>query len=131
MKHFTIAELCKSDTAMQAGIKNLPNIEQTSNLIALVNNVLDPLREQYGKPIHVNSGFRCDALNKKVGGAATSQHVRGQAADITGGSREENQKLFELCKSLPFDQLINEYDFKWIHVSFKKAGNRKQILKIG
>jgi hypothetical protein len=84
----------------------------------------------WGKPIKVNSFFRSQSLNQLVGGSSLSQHVKGQAIDITTGTKTENKKLFELAKTLDFDQLINEYDFSWIHISFKASGNRKQILVI-
>ena len=77
MKYFTINELCASSTAARLGIRNIPNEEIKSNLIALVDNVLDPLRTSYGKPIIVSSGYRCLALNQAVGGSKTSQHVKG------------------------------------------------------
>lgn len=133
MKYFTIAELCKSDTADRLGIDNrlpkdlLPNVEN------LITEVLDPLREWYGKPITVNSGFRSPALNKAVGGSATSDHMQGRAADITGGSPAENKRLFNLVQSLglPFDQLIDEKNFAWVHVSYRsEKENRKQVLKL-
>ena len=94
--------------------------------------MLDPLREWYGKPVTVNSGYRCPQLNRMVGGAASSQHLKGEAADITAGSKEENRKLFDYIKShLPFDQLIDEKNYSWVHVSYKRDGNnRKQILKL-
>ena len=133
MKHFTIAELCKSDTADRKGIDNRCKKEHVANLTALVDNVLDPLREAYGKPIIVNSGFRSPALNKAVGGSATSDHMQGRAADITGGSPTENKKLFNLVQSLglPFDQLIDEKNFAWVHVSYRsEKENRKQVLKL-
>ena len=132
MKYFTIAELCKSTTADRLGINNRCNQEHVVNLTALVNNVLDPLREMYGKPITVNSGFRCPALNKAVKGSATSQHMTGQAADIDTGDRQQNKLLFEyIRKSLPFDQLIDESNFAWVHVSFRADGmNRNQVLKL-
>ena len=94
MKYFTIKELCKSSTAVQKGIDNTPNSEIVNNLEQLVDFILDPLREKYGKPIKINSGYRCDRLNKAVGGSATSQHRYGLAADITAGSRLENKLLF-------------------------------------
>ena len=134
MKHFTIKELTKSDTAIRRGIKNLPNKQEEQNLIALVDNILDPLREAYGKPIIVTSGFRCEELNRLIGGSKTSQHRTGQAADIRTivDTPEENKKLYDLIikLNLPFDQLIDEYNFDWVHVSFSEK-NRKQILKIG
>lgn len=131
MKYFTIKELCKSSTATYKGINNTPNSEIVNNLEQLVDNILDPLRENYGKPIIVNSGYRCDALNKTVGGSNTSQHKYGLAADITAGSRLENRRLFTLIQkmNLPFDQLIDEKNYSWIHVSFSKKP-RKQILHL-
>lgn len=131
MKYFTIKELCKSSTATKLGISNTPNSEIVNNLERLVDNILDPLREEYGKPIQVNSGYRCDALNKAVGGSKTSQHRYGLAADITGKSKFENKKLFELVQKLklPFDQLIDESNYSWIHVSYSTKP-RKQILHL-
>lgn len=132
MKHFTIGELCASTTADARGIKNTPMLQETGNLKALADNVLDPLREWYGKPIYVNSGYRCPQLNRMVGGKPTSQHLTGEAADITAGSKEENRKLFAYIRAnLTFDQLIDEKNFSWVHVSFKRNGeNRKQIIHL-
>lgn len=131
MKYFTLKELSHSDTAMVRGIDNYPTAEAVSNLTELVNNVLDPLRERYGKPIRVSSGYRCPALNRSVNGATSSQHRLGEAADITTGSKEGNRALFEIIRNhLPFDQLIDERDFSWVHVSFRKDRNRKQVLKL-
>lgn len=130
MKYFSIEELCKSETADKLGIKNVPCESEKINLVSLVDNVLDPLREKYGKPIKVNSGYRCLKLNKAVGSKQGSQHVKGEAVDITAGSKSENVKLFEILRLMDFDQLINEKDFSWIHVSYKKCPNRKQILAL-
>lgn len=132
MKYFTIAEFCKSETADQLGIDNRCKKEHVANMTALVDNVLDPLREAYGKPITVNSGFRCPALNKAVKGSATSDHMNGRAADITGGSPKENKRLFYLIQELglPFDQLIDEKHFAWVHVSYRGKDNRKQVLAL-
>lgn len=131
MKYFTIKELCKSSTAEQKKIDNTPNSEVVNNLEKLVEYILDPLREKYGKPIHVNGGYRCLALNKAVGGSKTSQHMLGLAADITAGSVAKNKILFNLIQelNLPFDQLIDEKNFRWIHVSYS-AKHRKQILHL-
>lgn len=132
-KYFSIAELTKSSTAIKKKINNTPTKEVEKNLNQLIDNILDPLREAWGQPIIVGSGYRCEALNKAVGGAAHSQHKLGQAADIhtKSDSREDNKKLFELIKQLklPFDQLINEYNYNWIHVSYSPR-NRRQILNI-
>lgn len=131
MKYFSIKELCRSTTAEKEGISNNPTIGVEMKLIALVDNVLDPLREWYGKPITVNSGYRCPELNERVKGSNNSQHMKGEAADITAGSKEENKKLFEYIKEhLPFDQLIDESNFTWVHVSYSSARNRKQVLKL-
>ena len=131
MKYFTIKELCKSSTAIQKGIDNTPNSEIVNNLKRLVEYILDPLRERYGKPIHVNSGYRCPALNKAVNGSKTSHHMTGLAADITAGSVAKNKILFNLIQELdlPFDQLIDEKKFSWVHVSFSEKP-RKQILHL-
>ena len=132
-KYFSIAELTKSSTAIKKKINNTPTKEVENNLNQLIDNILDPLREAWGQPIIVGSGYRCEALNKAVGGAAHSQHKLGQAADIhtKSESAEDNKKLFELIKQLklPFDQLINEYNYNWIHVSYSPR-NRWQILNI-
>lgn len=132
MKYFSIKELTKSETATRLKIDNTPTAEVVDNLTALVDNVLDPLRELYGKPIHISSGYRCPRLNKAVGGVANSQHLTGQAADINQGSHEENRRLFiyleEYCT---FDQLLWENGGAWIHVSFRKDGkNRQQVKRI-
>ena len=131
MKYFTIKELCKSSTATQKGIDNTPNSEIVSNLEQLVDKVLDPLREEFGKSIIVNSGYRSPALNKAVKGATNSQHVSGYAADITTGSKFENERLFILAQKLdlPFDQLIDEKNYSWIHISHSPR-NRKQVLHL-
>lgn len=131
MKHFTIDELCRSEKARQLGIENIPTNDRIDSLSGLVENVLDPARGLLGKPITVNSGYRCPELNTAVGGAATSQHTRGEAADLTAGNREENKRLFEIIRdNLTFDQLINEHNYAWIHVSYRKGNNRKQLLSI-
>lgn len=129
MKYFTIKELCKSSTATAKGIDNSPNSEIVKNLELLIDNILDPLRERYGKPITVNSGYRCPELNKAVGGSKTSHHMKGLAADITVGSPKNNKVLFDLIKEmdLPFDQLIDEKKLSWVHVSYSTKP-RKQIL---
>lgn len=135
MKYFTIKELVKSSTAEAKGIDNTPTQEVERNLTALVDNVLDPLREIYGKPITVNSGYRCPELNKAVGGSATSDHVKGFAADITCSNKKENAILLDIIKNtFIFDQLIwekgNDQYPDWVHVSFNPNRQRKQILKL-
>ena len=131
MKYFTIKELCNSIEAKKRGIDNSPNSVIIRHLNLLVHFILDPLREKYGKPITVSSGYRCQELNKIIGGSKNSQHMKGLAADITVGSVFENKKLFNLIikLDLPFDQLIDENNYKWVHVSYS-AKPRKQILKL-
>lgn len=131
-KYFTIQELCKSDTAKAKGIDNTPNPYVEKNLEALIENVLDPVREWYGKPIYVNSGYRCPELNKAVGGVNNSQHVNGQAADIDVFDEKENKKIFDyIVNYLNFDQCLWENNGAWIHVSYKReGGNRKQSLSL-
>lgn len=132
-KYFTLKELTKSTTAIRKSIKNIPNKNQEQNLIDLIDNILDPLREAYGKPIIVSSGFRSKELNAAVGGVNNSQHVCGQAADIrtVEDTPQENKKLFDIAQelNLPYDQLIDEYNYNWIHISYSPK-NRKQILHI-
>jgi uncharacterized protein YcbK (DUF882 family) len=134
MKYFTMSELTHSATAVRKGIDNTPDNTAKANLTALVANILDPLREAYGKPIVVSSGYRCAKLNRAVGGVARSQHITGQAADIqsVSKSKADHKKLFELAQRLrlPYDQLIDEYDYKWVHISFNTKGNRRQVLHV-
>lgn len=132
MKYFTLKELTRSDTASRMKIGNTPTAEAVKNLTALVDNVLDPLREMYGKPIYISSGYRCPELNKAVGGVSGSQHKTGQAADINQRSREENARIFKLIEeNLDFDQLLWENGGQWVHVSFRADGkNRRQVKRL-
>lgn len=131
MKHFTMNELTRSDTAQRYGIDNTPGDAEKACLKALVKHVLDPLREAWGQPIIVSSGYRCGRLNKIVKGSPTSQHLLGQAADIhtVKDTPAENKRLFQLIQKLklPYDQLIDEYGYNWIHVSYGPR-NRHRIL---
>lgn len=132
MKYFTIEELTRSTVAAARGIPNVPGENEREALEVLVLALLDPLREIWGKPIYVNSGYRSPALNKAVGGVANSQHMKGQAADITTGNAEGNRKLLALIRDggFDFDQLIDEADGTWIHVSYvSPSENRRQVLK--
>lgn len=132
MKYFTITELCASSTATAKGIDNTPTPGITQNLERLVANVLDPLREAWGKPIVVTSGYRCPELNKAVGGAKNSHHMQGMAADISTGNKVDNRRLFQkiLDLGLPFTQLIDEKGFSWIHVSYDTSNLKRQVLKL-
>ena len=131
MKYFTIRELTHSDTATRLGIDNTPGAAAVRCLELLADDILDPLRARYGRPIYVTSGYRCRRLNDAVGGAYNSQHMLGQAADITVGSPEDNRRLYSLIRQmrLPFDQLIDEHDMQWIHVSYGPR-HRRQAFAI-
>ena len=130
-KHFTLDEFIRSATAVRKNIDNAPDEKIISNIQALVDNILEPLRVHYGRPIIITSGYRCPKLNAAVGGASSSQHRTGEAADIRSVSdkREDNKELFYMIRTLnlPFDQLINEYNYDWIHVSYSNR-NRRQVL---
>ena len=130
MKYFIVKELCRSTKAKKLGIDNTPTTQAVENMTRLINIVLDPLREAYGEAITVNSGYRCPALNKAVGGANNSQHKTGEAVDITVGSKEGNKWLFGYIRdNLPYDQLIDEYDYSWVHVSLDAdMCNRREII---
>ncbi len=136
MKYFTIDELCASDTAERKKIDNTPNADARLRMQRLIEQLLDPIRASWGAPITVNSGYRSPALNRAVGGVATSQHVKGEAADITVGSTADNKRLFdkivELQKAgrIAFDQLIDESNYAWIHISYRAGNNRNQILHL-
>ena len=135
MKYFTMNELTASATAKRLGIPNVPTWREADNLRLLVENVLDPLREAWGAPIIVTSGYRSKLLNEMVGGAANSQPVLGMAADIRSLSDKpsENERLFDITRrlDLPFDQLIDEYHYNWVHISYSRYSMRKQVLHIG
>ncbi len=136
MKYFTIEELCASDTACARGIDNTPSSGVALALTTLIEKLLDPIREAWGGPITVNSGYRSPALNKVVGGVATSQHQKGEAADLNAGDPVKNRQLFdkivEMQKAhlIAFDQLIDESGYAWVHISYRQGRNRGQVLHL-
>lgn len=134
MKYFTIKELCYSDTAKAHKIDNTPNEEIIENLTEFTNEVLDKLREAWGSPIKVSSGFRCEELNKKIGGSKTSSHLKGYAADLVPVNGDINglvECAIELSKTFNYDQIIDEYSGNkhWLHIGYKnlKGQQRKEI----
>lgn len=130
-KHITIDEATLSPTALRLGIDNTPNDKVLENMKLVAERCFEPIREWYGKPIKINSFYRCDALNKAVKGSATSQHVQGKAIDISTGTKAGNKLIYDWAKeNLIFDQLINEYDYSWVHISYNKNNNRNQTLII-
>ena len=135
-KHFTLEELCASATAKARGIENRPQVQQIIALVYLAVYVLEPLRMAMNEPIPISSGFRCEQLNRAIGGVSNSQHMKGQAADLCiGGDLERGKKWFNYIKNnLKFDQLIWEHSRSgtyWVHVSFihpDLGRNRRQVI---
>lgn len=130
-QNFTLRELIHSDTANAYKINNTPSEPVINNLKALCLNVLQPLRNALGCPIIISSGFRCAELNKRIGGAANSQHLYGQAADLVVPQKELIEVFKFIEAKLPYDQLLYEYNKtdRWIHVSYRTDGkNRKQAI---
>lgn len=128
MKYFSFQEFERSQTATRYAVDNTLPDRLKGNVAALVDNVLDPLREAWGKPIRVTSGYRCDEVNRLVGGVATSMHRQGRAADITTGNAVDNRRLYQLAQDLklPFFELIGKkYDFQWLHFSYDPSRPRR------
>lgn len=132
--HLDLSEVIRSDSAKRNGISNMPTKEHIANFMLLAEKIFEPIREHFGVPIRISSGYRSKELNAKIGGSATSQHCKGQAIDIDNdGTSITNKEIFDYIKdNLPFDQLIwefgNEDNCDWVHVSYVPNG-RKQILK--
>ena len=133
--NFSLQEMTKSETALRFGLDNEPNDEQLANLVALCENVLQPVRDHFGKGVKVNSGLRTPEVNAKVGGSKTSDHCKGMAADIeipTVANADLAQ--FILDSGMDFRQLILEFytpgipDSGWVHISYNPADNKKQVL---
>ena len=128
--NFSFSELLYSNTAEQYRIKNIPDLEEADNLLELIVYCLQPIRDKLGKPMIISSGYRCEELNNKIGGVKNSQHTKGQAVDFkVKGMTVKEVINFIVDNDFEFDQLINEYDM-WVHISYAKGKNRKQVLKI-
>ena len=130
-KHLSRAEFERSDAATNYGISNTMNSGQLAKAIKLAENCFEPIREHLGKPIRVNSGYRSPAVNKRIGGALTSQHSLGEAIDLDLHDRD----LFEwIIDNVTFDQLIfeggNDTEAAWFHISYREGNNRKQVLRM-
>lgn len=134
-EHFALREFVISATAVRRGIDNVPPADAVERLRALCEEVLEPLRRRFGV-IRITSGYRAPAVNRLVGGASTSQHMRGEAADINVGSMETGRKMYDFARAhLDFDQLILERNEKtasrWLHVSYRADGkNRRQAFEL-
>lgn len=136
-EHITYTEATRSDTANKLGIDNTPNIDQLKSMKLAACRVFEPVRNHFGKPIRINSFFRSQELNKAIGGARNSQHMKGEAIDMSAipSTGLTNSQIFNWIKdNLEFDQLIWEYgninNPAWVHVSFSAEKNRNQILYI-
>ncbi len=135
MKYFSINELTSSATALREGIDNRPSKCAYHLLHVLVQQLLDPIREAWGEPIVVSSGYRCKQLNALVGGAKYSHHLLGCAADIIAGNRADHRKLFKIIQQMhqegriKFTQLIWEGDGRWIHISYVPGDLRCQVIE--
>jgi len=127
-KDFSLEEMVESDTAKRMGIKNIPTSNMIEKLRDLCVHCLQPIRDYFDKPLIVTSGFRSVALNTRVKGSATSQHMRGEAADFKVLHTNLKEVFRYAQKHLDYDQLIYEFD-SWIHISYNKEGNRKQTLR--
>jgi len=135
-KNLSLAEVIRSETAKRKGISNMPTEAHIENFKLLAEKVFQPIREHFGVPIHISSGYRSKALNESIKGSSTSQHCSGEAIDIDmDGTDITNAQIFNYIKdNLEFDQLIWEFGTDanpdWVHVSYESTGKqRKQILK--
>lgn len=140
-KNFTLEEMIQSATATKLGINNRPDPRAEHNMLMLCRNILQPLRDAWGQPIIVSSGYRNYTLNKHVGGAANSDHLYGCAADITTrpNSPADNRRLFDLALSLMHSgqlqgvkQIIDEHHYTWLHLSWQdgRTAKRNQVLHL-
>lgn len=136
--NFSLDELIFSATAIRHGIDNTPNEEEEANLKRLATDILQPIRNKWNDSIIVNSGYRCRKLNNKVGGATNSQHLYGEATDIESATRSvyDNKKLFDLIvdminnNEIEVGQLIDEYNYNWLHISLPTDRHKNQILHL-
>ena len=134
-KNFSLAELCKSQTAERMGLSNNPSEDETENLRLLCERVLQPVRDHFNHVVTISSGYRNTILSQKIGSSAKSQHCAGEAADfeIFGVSNKELADYIH--EHLDYDQLILEYwkesdpNSGWVHCSYTEGNNRRQYLK--
>jgi len=131
-KNFVLSEITRSNTAKRLGIDNGPNKDHLRNIQRLVSNLVQPMRDALG-PIRISSGYRNPNVNRAIGGSTKSQHCKGEAMDLQfwNDGKISNKEIYDwvLKSGVEFDQMINEFDFAWIHISLKKEGNRKQVLE--
>ena len=136
-EHLSLSEVIRSESAKRNGISNMPTPEHIENFKILATKIFEPIREHFGVPIRISSGYRSKELNKCVGGSSTSQHSSGEAIDIDQDyTTITNKQVFEYIRdNLTFDQLINEFDYSWVHVSYKANGKQRgevlEAYKVG
>ena len=136
-EHLSLSEVIRSESAKRNGISNMPTPEHIENFKILAAKVFEPIREHFGVPIRISSGYRSAELNKCVNGSATSQHSSGEAIDIDQDyTTITNKQVFDYIKdNLTFDQLINEFNYAWVHVSYKANGKQRgevlEAYKVG
>jgi hypothetical protein len=134
-ENFSLDELTKSQEAIRLGIPNKPNDEQIGNLILLCKNILQPIRNHFGKVVSVSSGYRSAALCEAIGSSSKSQHTKGQAADFEIFGMANKDVSDWVIQNLDYDQCILEFwnpndpNSGWVHCSYNDNGNRKQYLK--
>ena len=130
-KNFTLSEITKSNTAKRLGIDNAPNQEHLNNMQILIRDLIQPMRDALG-PIRISSGYRSPALNRAIGGSAKSQHCKGQALDLQFWEKGEmcNKKIYDwvLKEGIEFDQMINEFDYAWIHISLRPDDKNRRVV---
>jgi len=133
-ENFSLAEMTKSETALRQGLDNTPGDVEIANLQLLAEKVLQPVRNNYGRGVKVNSGFRHPDVNAAVGGSRTSDHCKGQAADIEIPGVPNAELAEWIQDNLEFRQLILEFytpgvpDSGWVHVSYVEGDNKKQVM---
>jgi hypothetical protein len=133
--NFTLSELTKSQTAVRKNIKNEPSTAHVENLIHLAETVLQPVRDHFGKPVVISSGYRSPELCEAIGSSTKSQHARGEAADFEIMGVDNMQLAMWINKNTNFDQLILEFyepgdpNSGWVHCSAVREGSRAQVLK--
>ena len=130
--NFVLSEITRSNTAKRLGIDNGPNKEHLQNIQRIITNLIQPMRDAIG-PIRISSGYRNPNVNRAIGGSTKSQHCKGEALDLQfwNDGQISNKEIYDwvLRSDVEFDQMINEFDFAWIHISLTKEGNRKQVLE--
>jgi len=132
-KYVSLKEATRSTIAARYNIDNTPGEEELQNMIMVATKCFDPLREHFGKPIYISSFYRSPKVNHLAGGSDTSHHMRGMAIDIDGDvyGSPSNAEIFEWLKNnVKFTQLIQEYNFSWVHISYDPSNLKQEVKEI-